>query len=923
MAQTTVRLAERPLPAGQISSPSPHDSNALPDATSHAEPATFGTMNAALSSMRLQDGSMADASPSSTVPSTSASSGVSLTSPNSASTSSEELDETLQEALRSSRDRVFLLRQEQEMLDFVADTARSEMELPLMNSYQRLLVHRCADHFRLARDVDADTKAVKLSRTSETQAPSRSLMQIFNQANSRLRPIDISPFAVLGQRQEPLAGPSPASQRLEATTATACRVSSTAASRSGSSVSSPTSSTAPQSNFKIMRRDPSQGHIGANAKSQRPTSANSNASSTRKSRSQMTLEEREAAYREARERIFGPAEVSSAAQQSSMPATEKAGEPSTKGRAGNVVSEGYSRKAQQAGQNAESLRPVDSEDLDPALSTKRHAAPGVGSAGSSSYTAFPDPAASHATMQSWPQYPSVEQQQQQQHFMAWQQFQSQQQQGFGNYHYAGWPPQPPYGYPSPGPMNAAFGWPQGAMGRPHAGPSGSSAIYSNVDAFSPFPPTPSTLSSSGTGSVGMPSPAPSVVSSASASTSSAAGGRDEEQRRRSLAWQHQQQHYQGVQGNYEPQNGYKFSQHQPSLPPFPPQQHLPYGGPGPDPPLRSTSSSPISSISQRSDSERYRPSMHMPGSSQSTGRLNTGDRVLYDPTSLAPSSSSSPAMSPGGMRQGSSAAASSGDSTSLRGRPSERHVSGANLQRMDHGQPFPPTLLPPGMQPTCPGQVFHPSAVTTMPPYGGGQTYSGYLPQAMTASRAPFNAGGSGTASDMLGSSIRLGAVTPAGAAPAPPSPAVPASKHLNLPDGAAASPRAHEGIATSSKTAVRPMGASSNPANAASLPRRPDWVLPSSTQTSLPKGNVDERPNEQNTNSSVLDYAGTANSPMGIATPRTANTSIHLPTIATTAADVANRDVDDADDSSSVGSSSLGPSASASNVGDFQEEDD
>lgn len=193
----------------------------------------------------------------------------------------------------------------------------------------------------------------------------------------------------------------------------------------------------------------------------------------------------------------------------------------------------------------------------------------------------------------------------------------------------------------------------------------------------------------------------------------------------------------------------------------------------------------------------------------------------------------------------------------------------------------------------------------------------------MTPSRAPFNPGVSGTASGMLGSSIRLGAVTPAGAGAGPPSPAAPASKHPNLPDGAAASPRAHEGVATSSKTGVRPTAASSNPANAASLPRRPDWVLPSSTQTSLPKGSVEERPSDQNTSSSVLGYAGTATSPLGIATPRTANTSIHLPMIATTVADVANRDVDDADDSSSVGSSSLGPSASASNVGDFQEEDD
>ena len=57
----------------------------------------------------------------------------------------------------------------QDMYDFVMDKDRLQMSLPLMNSYQRLLVHRCADTFSLLRDVDAETKAVSLKKTSDTK----------------------------------------------------------------------------------------------------------------------------------------------------------------------------------------------------------------------------------------------------------------------------------------------------------------------------------------------------------------------------------------------------------------------------------------------------------------------------------------------------------------------------------------------------------------------------------------------------------------------------------------------------------------------------------------------------------------------------------------------------------------------------------
>lgn len=55
------------------------------------------------------------------------------------------------------------------MIDLISDASRDRHVLPLMNSYQRLLVHRCADYYSLHRDVDSETKVVTLSKTAETR----------------------------------------------------------------------------------------------------------------------------------------------------------------------------------------------------------------------------------------------------------------------------------------------------------------------------------------------------------------------------------------------------------------------------------------------------------------------------------------------------------------------------------------------------------------------------------------------------------------------------------------------------------------------------------------------------------------------------------------------------------------------------------
>ncbi|CAJ0634914.1 2187_t:CDS:2, partial [Entrophospora sp. SA101] len=60
---------------------------------------------------------------------------------------------------------------DQEMERFIDDESRSRLEFPPMNSYQRLIIHRVAQYFKLSHVVDASGKAVVLYKSPETQIP--------------------------------------------------------------------------------------------------------------------------------------------------------------------------------------------------------------------------------------------------------------------------------------------------------------------------------------------------------------------------------------------------------------------------------------------------------------------------------------------------------------------------------------------------------------------------------------------------------------------------------------------------------------------------------------------------------------------------------------------------------------------------------
>ncbi|XP_074201411.1 cAMP-regulated phosphoprotein 21 isoform X13 [Camelus bactrianus] len=85
-----------------------------------------------------------------------------------------DLHEFLINTLKNnSRDRMILLKMEQEIIDFIGDDNNHYKKFPQMSSYQRMLVHRVAAYFGLDHNVDQTGKSVIINKTSNTRMGNR------------------------------------------------------------------------------------------------------------------------------------------------------------------------------------------------------------------------------------------------------------------------------------------------------------------------------------------------------------------------------------------------------------------------------------------------------------------------------------------------------------------------------------------------------------------------------------------------------------------------------------------------------------------------------------------------------------------------------------------------------------------------------
>ncbi|KAM7153750.1 R3H domain-containing protein 1 isoform 7-T7 [Macrochelys suwanniensis] len=83
-----------------------------------------------------------------------------------------DLHEFLVNTLKNNpRDRMMLLKLEQEILDFIGNNEIPRKKFPPMTSYHRMLLHRVAAYFGLEHNVDQSGKSVIVNKTSNTRIP--------------------------------------------------------------------------------------------------------------------------------------------------------------------------------------------------------------------------------------------------------------------------------------------------------------------------------------------------------------------------------------------------------------------------------------------------------------------------------------------------------------------------------------------------------------------------------------------------------------------------------------------------------------------------------------------------------------------------------------------------------------------------------
>lgn len=182
-------------------------------------------------------------------------------------------DEKLIEALQSPRDRLFVVKIEQDFIDFIKDSRESEYSLPNCNTFYRMLAHRLADYYMLGHVVDSTMTGVKITRTPFCRIPP---------------PLSQMVDATKGADTPPVELPA----------------------------------------RKIMRREDAKSGTNTASNSQNPSKTTSevdgsDGSNDGKDKGALTREEREARYREARQRIFGAESEEAAAAETSEASEEK------------------------------------------------------------------------------------------------------------------------------------------------------------------------------------------------------------------------------------------------------------------------------------------------------------------------------------------------------------------------------------------------------------------------------------------------------------------------------------------------------------------------------------------------------------------------------------------------------------------------
>ncbi|CCG82637.1 putative R3H domain protein [Taphrina deformans PYCC 5710] len=88
------------------------------------------------------------------------------------------LDDNLLEALNSSKDRINVLRLEQEIVAFLQNDSKDVLEVPSLNSYHRLLAHKTGDFYQLTHVSDTARQLILFHKHPWSKLPSEQLCDI-------------------------------------------------------------------------------------------------------------------------------------------------------------------------------------------------------------------------------------------------------------------------------------------------------------------------------------------------------------------------------------------------------------------------------------------------------------------------------------------------------------------------------------------------------------------------------------------------------------------------------------------------------------------------------------------------------------------------------------------------------------------------
>ncbi|KAL8343219.1 hypothetical protein RB598_004531 [Gaeumannomyces tritici] len=124
---------------------------------------------------------------------------------------SQNPDEKLLEAMKSQKDRLFLLRLENQVIEFVQDSKEPFMDLPPCNSFCRLLTHKLADYYHMTHSFEAVAGAVRIYRTPFCRVPP-SLQSIApaSESTSSTPPLVMLPRKIMRRGEEGDSAPASA-----------------------------------------------------------------------------------------------------------------------------------------------------------------------------------------------------------------------------------------------------------------------------------------------------------------------------------------------------------------------------------------------------------------------------------------------------------------------------------------------------------------------------------------------------------------------------------------------------------------------------------------------------------------------------------------------------------------------------------------